>query len=198
MPAGANEWSRSFYAGLQRDHSTVRELRDAAVFGELARWTASLTSLVADAFRRLGFDVAAKGHRCDTLPVAREEYLALDVTALAPGGGTWRFPAAVCELENSGRDEVVAYSLWKTLCVRNALRVVFCYRSVREHAPGLVSYLANQVAGALSVADRQRLHGDTLLFVGTRSEAGTFPYGFFRAWRLNKNTGRFEPFPWQE
>lgn len=34
----------------------------------------------------------------------------------------------------------------------------------------------------------------TLVVVGSRSDAGTFPYGFFQAWRLNSNTGRSERF----
>ena len=77
-----------------------------------------------------GWIVAAKGHRCMALPVEREEYLALDVTAFPNVTSPWRFPVVACELENSARDEVVEYALWKVLCVRRALRVVFCYRSV--------------------------------------------------------------------
>jgi hypothetical protein len=37
-----------------------------------------------------------------------------------------------------------------------------------------------------------------LVFVGCRSESDTFPYGFFQAWCLNRNVGRFESFGWQE
>lgn len=34
------------------------------------------------------------------------------------------------ELENSRDSERIAYSLWKVLCVRAELRIVFCYRSL--------------------------------------------------------------------
>lgn len=54
-----------------------------------------------------------------------EEYLVLDVTAFRDGGSAWRFGVPVCELENSTRDEVVAYALWKVLCIRQAPRVVW-------------------------------------------------------------------------
>ena len=38
----------------------------------------------------------------------------------------------VIELENSSREDMIAYSLWKVLCVRADLRVVFCYRKQRR------------------------------------------------------------------
>lgn len=197
MVVDPEEWSKAFYASLAADPEIAVALREASIAGDLARWTTSLTGVVAEAFERLGLEVAAKGHRGSVLPVRREEYLALDVTALPANGGTWRFPVAVCELENSTRDEVVAYALWKVLCVRSALRVVFCYRSLRTDGPGLVSDLAEQVVGAVPLVDRQRLPGKTLIFVGSRNESSNFPYGFFQAWSLNYNTGRFEPFAWQ-
>ena len=146
----------------------------------------------------LGLEVAAKGHRCTALPVEREEYLALDVAAFPDTGSAWRFPVAVCELENSARDEVVAYALWKVLCIRHALRVVFCYRNARTDAPRLIGSLSDRVVGAMALPDRERLSADTLVFVGSRSESDTFPYGFFQVWRLNRNLGRFETFGWQE
>jgi hypothetical protein len=39
------------------------------------------------------------------------------------------------------------------------------------------------------------LDGTTIVTVGSRNEASTFPYGFFESWKLNSNTGRFERFP---
>ena len=128
----------------------------------------------------------------------REEYLALDVAAFPSAGGAWHFPLAVCELENSACDAVVAYALWKVLCIRDALRVLFCYRSAHADAPKLIGLLADQVVGAMPLSDRERLSADTLVLVGSRSESHTFPYGFFQAWRLNQNLGRFETFRWQE
>jgi len=198
MAIEAREWARSFYSALDGDDATAGELREASIAGDLARWTQSLTGLVAKSLRYLGLEVAARGHRCTALAVEREEYLALDVTALPRVEGLWAFPVAVCELENSGRDEVVAYALWKVLCIRHALRVVFCYRTARTDAQRLVAALADRVISAMPLADREGLRGDTLVFVGSRSESSTFPYGFFQVWCLNVNLGQFETFGWQE
>lgn len=192
-----NVWSRSIYSLLSGEPDLAADLREASLSGDLGRWTGCLTDLVARSFQVLGLAVAAKGHRCDVLPVCREEYLGHDLMALPREGGAWRYPVAVCELENSARDEVVAYSLWKMLCLRSVLRVVFCYRSASTDAGGLVTHLADEVITALSLTDRQRLTGDTLVFVGSRNESSTFPYNFFLAWRLNSNTGRFERYDWR-
>lgn len=194
----ASDWARSLYETLDGDDKAATKLREAAVAGDLTRWTQALTSLVARSLRELGLEVAAKGHRCSTLPVEREEYLALDVAAFPGAECAWRFPVAVCELENSATDAVVAYALWKVLCIRNALRVVICYRGVRSDAPRLIELLTDSVVGAMPLTDRERLRADTLVLVGSRNESHTFPYGFFQAWRLNRNLGRFETFGWQE
>ena len=198
MASDARNWSRSFYLALDRDHVTSAKLRDASITGNLTPWTQSLTDLVAQSLRELGLEVAAKGHRCTALPVEREEYLALDVSAFPGAGDAWRFPVAVFELENSVRDEMVAYALWKLLCVRDALRVVFCYRRARTDASRLIGFLADRVVGSMAIADRERLSADTLVLIGSRSESDTFPYGFFQAWCLNRNLGEFETFKWQE
>jgi hypothetical protein len=77
------------------------------------------------------------------------------------------------------------------LCVRVPLRVAFCYR--RDVATGstLVGYLVDAVVGSLRIEERIDLVGETLLIVGSRAEESTFPYGFFKDWILDKNTGRF-------
>lgn len=198
MAVDASDWARSLYVALDGDQATAAKLRQASIAGDLARWTQALTGLVAQSLHAIGLEVAAKGHRCTALPINREEYLTLDVAAFRAAGSAWRFPVAVCELENSARDAVAAYALWKVLCIRDALRVVFCYRSARSDASKLVGSLADRVVGAMPLPDRERLSADTLVFVGSRGESHTFPYGFFQAWRLNRNLGRFETFGWQK
>jgi hypothetical protein len=36
------------------------------------------------------------------------------------------------------------------------------------------------------------LRGQTLLVTGSRGEGESFPWGFFKLWRLDANLGRFE------
>ena len=98
------------------------------------------------------------------------------------------------ELENSRKDDRIAYSLWKVLCVRSALRVVFCYRSSPSLSAKLIRFLQDEIIRPLDIETRAHLDGETLVIVGGRSEAATFPYGFFKWWRLEKNTGVFEAF----
>jgi hypothetical protein len=135
---------------------------------------------------------AARGHKSDLLPVPRSEYLALDVVAFEIAGDRrWRFPVGVFELENSPVDDLVAYSLWKVLCVRANLRVVFCYRRDATAGAELVRHLADQVVQAMEIPTRSGLGGETLVIVGSRNETATFPYGFFKVWLLDTNTARF-------
>ena len=135
---------------------------------------------------------SAKGHKLELLPIQRSEYLALDVMAFAEGEKRWRFPVAVMELENSTREDQIAYSLWKVLSVRSELRIVFCYRRNGEEIPALIRHLREEVVEAMGLAGRVKLEGATLLVVGSRSESGTFPFGYFGWWSLDTNTGRFE------
>lgn len=194
MTALAAKWTSQFFATLGDDRIASDELKAAAVRSDRARWTATLTGVVVRSFEGLGWAAAGKGHRCTVLPVKRNEYLSQDVMAFPASGSGWRFPVAVCELENSADENLVAYSLWKVLCVRCGLRVLFCYRSESGDGPAFVASLANGVVDALPIAERAALEGETLVVVGSRSDAGTFPYGFFHAWKLNSNTGRFERF----
>lgn len=191
----ASRWALQFYTTLADDRPSADELRDASVRCDLTRWTASLTGVVVRSFERLGLVASGKGYRCSVLPVKRSEYLSQDVMAFpsTPSPG-WRFPAAVCELENSADATRVAYSLWKVLCVRCGLRVVFCYRPDPAAGPALVAGLTKVVVDAIPLAERTALDSETLIVVGSRNEASTFPYGFFQAWKLNSNTGRFERF----
>lgn len=44
----------------------------------------------------------------------------------------------------------------------------------------------------MGLAGRVKLEGETLLVVGSRSESGTFPFGYFGWWSLDTNTGKFD------
>jgi len=194
MMSLATRWASQFYAALADDRPVAEDLRDASLRSDLARWTSTLTGVVVRSFEQLGLAAVGKGHRCSFLPVKRNEYLAQDVMAFPSAGTGWRFPAAVCELENSADADLVAYSLWKVLCVRCGLRIVFCYRPEPSAGPAFVADLASAVVDAMPIAERAALEGETLVVVGSRNESSTFPYGFFQAWKLNSNTGRFERF----
>lgn len=194
MTALATRWASQFFTTLGEDRLAADELKDASVRSDFARWTATLTGVVVRSFERLGWAAAGKGYRCTVLPVKRNEYLSQDVMAFPPAGSGWRFPVAVCELENSVDADLVAYSLWKVLCVRCGLRILFCYQPDSIDGAAFVASLASGVVDAMPIVERAVLGGETLVVVGSRSDAGTFPYGFFQMWKLNSNTGRFERF----
>ena len=103
-----------------------------------------------------------------------------------------RFPLAVFELEN--QRERAAYSLWKIICVRAELRVVFAYRNDWQQVQELVRSLKQEVIDGYSIEQRETLDNRTLLITGSRGEGETFPYGYFKVWRLNPNIGAFERF----
>ena len=192
MPdALASEWYGKFMDIVQR-HESSPLLKDAAIRGQLGKWTTALTGVVCSTCESMGWKAAAKGNRSTLLPVARQEYLALDVVAFeATGDRRWRFPIAAIELENSSEDDRVAYSLWKVLCTRAELRIVFCYRKDAAEGSTLVRHLSEQVAQAMGIQERTRIGGETMLIVGSRNESATFPYGFFKEWRFDMNLGRF-------
>ena len=187
----APRWFEMFMDRVQHHHLSA-ELRQASLQGALAKWTAALTGVVCSTCEVMGWKAAAKGNRSTLLPVAREEYLALDVVAFEPAGDRrWRFPVAAIELENSREDDRVAYSLWKVLCTRADLRIVFCYRRDSAEGTTLVRHLSEQVAAAMGIQERTQIGGEIMLIVGSRDESATFPYGFFRQWQFDKNLGRF-------
>ena len=185
---------RSALMDTLRAENHADPLREAAIAGRLMSWTKALTSASVDTCSRLGWDASAKGHESRLLPVSRGEYLGLDVIAFARGERRWRFPLAVMELENQTREDAVAYSLWKVLSVRATLRVLFCYRKEANQAGPLKTHLQDEVVKAMDLGTRAALEGDTLLVIGRRAEAETFPHGFFAWWQLDANTGRFENF----
>ncbi len=191
MVSVAQSWFGQFMETVQT-HETSIALRESSGSGDLKRWTEALTSIVVGTFPKMGWRGAARGYRSALLPVPRSEYMELDVVAFETAGDRrWRFPVGVFELENSPVDDLVAYSLWKILCVRASLRVVFCYRRNAGEGSELVRHLADQVINAMEIPTRAELGGETIVIVGSRSEIATFPYGFFKDWTLDANTARF-------
>ena len=186
----AQAWQRTLFDLLARPEIGA-PLKEAALAGALGDWTRHLTAAVVAACEAAGWRAAAKGFRGGVLPVARNEYLVLDVVAFSESSARWPLPVAVFELENSPADDPVGYSLWKVLCVRAAARFVFAYRRDVEDGIALVDRLAQSVIGGWSIADRFAIGGETMLIVGNRGGAETFPYRYFRAWTLDTNTGRF-------
>lgn len=184
------QWQSAFYETVNR-HEIAEPLRDASIQEDYRAWTTALTAVVVATCETVGWRASAKGHRAELLPVSRGEYLGMDAMAFAGGEGRWRFPTAVFELENSATDDVVAYSLWKVLSVRADLRMVFCYRPSPQDGPALIRLLKNDVVKAMGIAGRVALGGETLVVVGRRDNAATFPHGFFKWWKLDTNTGVF-------
>lgn len=78
------------------------------------------------------------------------------------------------------------------LCVRTPLRVVFAYRQDWPQSLRLVEDLQSAVIGPLTPSERESIGGETILVVGNRGEGETFPWGYFKSWRLDANLGRFE------
>lgn len=186
----AAQWRSAFFETI-RQHRHAVALQAASQRGQLGQWTSLLTEVVMTACQSLGWRASAKGHKLNLLPVARHEYLSQDVMAFTGGENGWYFPVAVMELENRQELDYIAYSLWKVLCVRADLRVVYCYRRSSDEVNALVQFLQNDVIGAMGISGRMALDGQTLLVVGSRAEADTFPYGFFKWWALEENTGLF-------
>ncbi|MBN1235614.1 MAG: hypothetical protein JW999_06130 [Methanotrichaceae archaeon] len=186
----ASQWKKAFVRTVQH-HDNIHLLREAAMDEQLSDWTAYLTHAVVSSCESLGWQAAAIGHELDILPIPHSEYLKLDVMAFAPQSSAWRFPVAVFELENSPNEDRIAYSLWKVLCVMAEMRIVFCYRRLPEQGPALVRMLNREVIRALPIERRMNLLGETLVVVGSRNDSATFPFGFFKWWRLDKNTGTF-------
>jgi hypothetical protein len=168
-----------------QEADTAAPLKEASLAEELKHWTTCLTAVVVRSCASIGWHAAAKGHRLDLLPQIGQEYLGIDVMAFS-GAGTetdhdsrWPLPIAAFELENHRKDDRVAYSLWKVLCIRAPLRVVFAYRPDWEQSRQLVTQLTEDVIGSLSFDQRDQIDGETILVIGNRGEGETFPYGYF-------------------
>jgi len=186
------QWQAAFLQHVQ-DASTATPLKEAALAVQLASWTTCLTTAVVRSCEALGWRAAGKGHPLSLLPQAGQEYLGIDVMAFVGDASTrWPLPLAAFELENHARDDRVAYSLWKVLCLRVGLRVVFAYRPDWERSRQLVNAVGADVVGGLRPEQRTALDGQTVLVVGNRGEGETFPWGYFKFWMLDTNLGRFE------
>jgi hypothetical protein len=187
----SQRWKEAFLEPL-RNPEASRRLREASINADLTSWTAALTDAVVESCATLGWTSSAKGHRQELLPEPRSEYLSLDIMAFPAGDSRWRFPIAAMELENSTSDDRIAYSLWKVTCVRTDLRVVFCYRKDSEAGAPLVRRLVEDVVKSLPMDKRVGIEGETAVVVGSRGDSATFPYGFFKWWRLDLQTADYQ------
>lgn len=186
-------WREDFFKIVVSD-KFAEDLKASSLLGNLKDWTKLLTDVVVSVCERNNWLAASKGHRLTKMPESREEYLGIDVMAFEVSENPWLFPKAVIELDNSIRDEKISYALWKVLNVNASLRVVFCYRPEVQRGTQLIKYLSNQVIKSMSIMRCSELKGETLVVVGYRNRAETFPYSFFKWWILNTNTGQFEQY----
>ncbi len=186
-------WRSSFWQDLQQQ-CVADGLKTASLREDLRQWTNDLTVAVVKSCEAIGWIAAAKGNPCKRLPKKGQEYLGIDVMALpaACDNHRWPMPLAVFELENHHTDDRVAYSLWKVMCVRARLRVVFAYRPDWEQGRQLVSAISDAVIGSMQPDERSAIDGQTVIVVGNRGEGETFPWGYFKFWALDANLGRFE------
>ena len=162
-----DRWRHRLFGILETTDSGM-PLKEAALGGKARRLDRAPDRLRRRRLCAMGWRAAAKDHLGDVLPVTRNEYLALDVIAFSESEARWPLPVAVFELENGKDDDRVAYSLWKVLCVRAALRVVFAYRRDAEEGTELVGRLTDSLIGGLSIADRLAITGETSLIIGNR------------------------------
>jgi len=158
------------------------QLQAAADGVRLKPWTELLTAAVVHACGAMGWRCAARSLSPGPLGVARGEYLAIDVMAFEQGEG-WRRPIGAFELENSPRDELVAYALWKATMVRADIACLFFYRDP-ERIGSSVRMLERDVLRAVGP------EAEVLVVVGTRAAAETFPDGYFRPFRWDTPLGR--------
>lgn len=187
-------WWDAFLKQIQ-EPCQAASLKQASLAEDLKEWTRMATQSVVRACNATGWEAAARGHRLERLPEGGGEYLSLDVMAFPQRDSSearWPLPVAVFELENSARNDRVAYSLWKVICVRAELRVVFAYRQDWLQARQLIEQLGTEVIAGFSPHQRMMLGGETAVVVGSRGEGETFPYGYFKLWLLDVNLGRFD------
>lgn len=185
------KWRTCFFKTVE-DSANAEQLKNAALQENLSDWTRALTKAVVETSKALGLRASAKDNKLDLLPINRSEYLTMDVMVFPEGLRRWHFPIAVMELENKNRNEQIAYSLWKVLCIRADLRLVFCYRRDKQEISSLLKHLRENVMEIMGITGRQQLDGEIGVVIGCRDKANTFPYGFFKWWRFDKDIGKFE------
>ena len=187
----ADQWRTSFFDTVQRSEYAGR-LKNASQRNANTQWTQTLTDVVVTVCESQSYIAAARGHKLQFLPESRSEYLGIDVIGFEKSMRPWSFPIVAVELENSRKDDRIGYSLWKVLNLHTKLRIVFCYRPSSDSGPDLVNFLENNIIDSLGIHDRLALDGETLVVMGYRNKSETFPYGFFKWWKLELNTGKFE------
>ncbi len=182
------QWQTNFNQIIQTTNF-ANSLQQAGSRGELANWTKILTEAVVNTCRQIGWQASAKGYPLKIIPISSQEFLTMDVMAFPADSQRWQLPIAVMELEN--QRERTAYSLWKVLCVQVKLRIVFGYCNTTAERIELIRYLQTEVIQSISPQTRSLVEGETLIAIGSREEITAFPYGYFKWWKLDKNTGRF-------
>jgi len=194
----SRNWYQTFLNTL-KEPSLASPLKEAAMRGVMSKWTRFLTTVVVKACNELGWFACAKNHVSKFLPISRGEYLGLDIMAFKRNNRSdnqntdtskWFFPIAVFELENRAESKYIAYSLWKVMCTRAQLRVVFCYRREPQQASALVKEIQNMVFTTLK-PNEFRSFENTMIVVGSRNKSDTFPYGFFKEWVLDIQMRKF-------
>jgi len=183
---------RSAFFDVVQQPEYAASLKDASIRKAKREWTQTMTSVVVAVCQSQNWIAAAKGYAMQSLPEARSEYLGIDVIGFERDSQRWSFPIVAIELENSQNDNRIAYSLWKVLCLRTKLRMVFCYRPSPEAGPDLIRFLNTDVLDSMKMEERLNLDGNTIVVMGYRNKSDTFPYGFFRWWILDTNIGKFE------
>ncbi|OAB62771.1 hypothetical protein AY599_12435 [Leptolyngbya valderiana BDU 20041] len=181
----AQAWRDRFNATVQQPQF-AEPLQNAAT---LRTWTTSLTETVAATCEAQGWSVATKTRSPHFDGINTSEYLNIDAIAFETPD-LWAFPIAAIELEN--QRQRCAYSLWKLLCLRVPLRILFGYSQTQRDRSTLPQDLQHQVLDPIPLDDRpHRLAGETILAIGSLDAIDVFPYSYFKWWKLDTNTTRF-------
>lgn len=188
-----DQWQNAF-RDVVAEPDIATPLKTASLAEDLKSWTTCLTASVVTSCSHLTWKASAKGHPSEEIPKPGQEYLNIDVMAFEsrPENARWALPIAVFELENARTDTRIAYSLWKVLCVRAQLRVVFAFRRDWESSRRTVSDVCQDVIGGMSPVDRMEINGETVIIVGNRGDGDSFPWGYFKCWRLDPSRGVFD------